>query len=103
MEQKDKANEERRFLYEKIEEKNNEINGLSIQQENLVDQLNDANHEFFNLRTENEILENDLNMEKKTNERMMKSQESMNELDRQIQSRYKSTIGLGYTDEGESS
>ena len=30
MEQKDKANEEKRLLSEKIEEKNNEIHGLSI-------------------------------------------------------------------------
>ena len=31
MEQKDKANEEGGFIFEKIEEKNNEIHGLSIQ------------------------------------------------------------------------
>ena len=42
-------------------------------------------------------------MEKKTNERMMKSQESMNELDRKIQSKHKGTTGSGFTDEGESS
>ena len=34
---------------------------------------------------------------------MMKSQESMNELDRQVQSRHKGTTSLGYIDEGESS
>ena len=42
-------------------------------------------------------------MEKQTNERMMKSQESMNEMDKQIQSRHKGTTGLGYIDKGESS
>ena len=41
LKQKDKANEEKWFLCEKIEEKNNEIHGLLIQQVDLVDQLND--------------------------------------------------------------
>ena len=56
MEQKDKVNKEKRFLFENIEEKNNEIHGLSIQQEDLIDQLNDANQELINLRTKNEML-----------------------------------------------
>ena len=34
---------------------------------------------------------------------MMKSQESMNELGRKIQSRHKGTTCLGFTEEGESS
>jgi len=34
----------------------------------------------MNLRLENEISKNDQNIEKKTNERMMKSQEDMNQL-----------------------
>ena len=51
MEQKDKANEEKRLLPKKIEEKNNEIYGLSIQQVDLIDQLNDENQELINLRT----------------------------------------------------
>ena len=52
MEQKDKANEEKRFL---SKEKNNEIHVQSIQQENSIDELNDVNHELINLREENEI------------------------------------------------
>ena len=56
IEQKDKANEEKRLLSEKIEEKNNEIYGLSIQQEDLIDYLSDANQELINLRTRNERL-----------------------------------------------
>ena len=42
-------------------------------------------------------------MKQKTNERIKKSQESMNELDKQIQSRHKGTTSLGFTNEGESS
>ena len=49
------------------------------------------------------MFHNDLNIDKKTNERMMKSKESINEMYRKIQSRHKGTIGLGYIDEGESS
>ena len=61
------------MLFEKIEEKNNEIHGLLIKKEDLVNQLNDTNHELVNLRIENERLHNNLSMEKKTKERMMKS------------------------------
>ena len=96
MEEKDKAKEV-------IEEKENEIKQLSLQQEYFIDQLNDANQELINLRTENERLQNDLNIEKKTNERMMKSHESMNQLNEKSQYRHKGKVGLGYTDEGESS
>ena len=73
MEQKDKAKEE-------IEEKFNEIHQLSLQQADFIDQINDANQELVNLWIESERLQNDLNIEKQTNERMMKSQESMNKL-----------------------
>ena len=51
----------------------------------------------MNLRLENERLQNDLNTEKKTNERMLKSQESMNELNEQNQYRHKGKAGIGYT------
>ena len=66
MEEKDKAKEE-------IEEKNNEIQQLSLQQEDFINQLTNANEELMNLRSEKERLQNDLNIEKKTYERMMKS------------------------------
>ena len=49
MEEKDKAKEE-------IEEKNNEIQHLSLQQTNFIDQLTNANEELMNLRSKNEIL-----------------------------------------------
>ena len=68
MEQMDKAKEEKRQLTKKIEEKNNEIHQLSLQQEDTIDQLNDANQELINLRIENERLHNDPNIEKQTNE-----------------------------------
>ena len=48
MEEKDKAKEE-------IEEKNNEIQQLSLQQENFIDHLTNANEELMNLRSENDI------------------------------------------------
>lgn len=96
MEQKDKAKEE-------IEENDNEINQLSLQQTYLIDQLNDTNQELINLRTKNERLQNDLSIEKKTNERMMKSHESMNQLNDQTQFRHKGKARLGYIEEGDSS
>ena len=80
MEEKDKAKEE-------IEGKNNEIQHISLQRENLIDQITNTNKKIMNLRSKNEILQNDLNIEKKTNDRMMKSQEDMNQLDEHSQYR----------------
>ena len=57
----------------------------------------------MNLRLEDERLQNDLNIEKKTNERMMKSEESMNQLNEKTQYRHKGKAGLGNTEECESS
>ena len=65
---------------EEIEEKNNKIQHLCVQQKDFIDQLTNANEEIMNLRSENERLQNDLNTEKKTNERMMKQQVDMNQL-----------------------
>ena len=45
---------------------------------------------------------NDLSEEKETNERMMNSQEIMNQLAGLSQKRHKGKIGLGYTEQGES-
>ena len=41
-------------------------------------------------------------MEKQTNERLVKSQKSMNEFDRKIQLRHKGTTSLGFTKEWKS-
>ena len=57
----------------------------------------------MNLRYENEILKNDLDTKKITNERMMKSQANMNQLNDKIHQRHKGTTGLGYIEESESS
>ena len=57
----------------------------------------------MNLRSQNERLQNDLNTKKKTNERMLKYQEDMNQMNEKSQYRYKGKAGLGYTEEGESS
>ena len=96
MEEKEKTKEE-------IEGKNNEIQHLSLQQTDFIDQLTNANEEIMNLRSENERLQNDLNTEKKTNERMMKSQAAMDQLSEKNQYRQKGKAGIGYTEEGESS
>ena len=57
----------------------------------------------MNLRIENKKLQNDLHIEKKINERMMKYQVDMNQLNEKIQYRQKGKVGIGYTEEGESS
>ena len=100
MEQRNKENED-------LEVRNNQ----SLQHEDLVGQLSDANEEIMNLRSENESLrndliterqinaslqsdlryerqinkslENDLNVEKQVNERMIKSQTDMDQLNQQ--------------------
>ena len=56
MEEKDKAKEE-------IEEKNNKIQQLSLQQVYFIDQLTNANEDLMNLRSKNDRLWNDLNIE----------------------------------------
>ena len=50
----------------------------------------------MNLRLENERLQNDLNMENQTNMRMMKYQESVNQLNEKKQYKHKGKVGLGY-------
>ena len=57
----------------------------------------------MNPRSDNERLQNDLNSEKKINERMMKSQVEMNKLNEKNLCRQKGKGGIGYTKEGESS
>ena len=65
MEEKKKTNAE-------LEGKDNEIQHLSLQQTDFINQLTNANEEIMNLRLENERLQNDLNSERQLNERMMK-------------------------------
>ena len=57
----------------------------------------------MNLKSKNERLKNDVHTEKKINERMMKSQSNMNQLNEKIHQRHKGTIGLGYIEETKSS
>ena len=79
--------EEKNKIKEEIEGKSNEIQNLSLQQPDFIDQLTNANEEIMNLRSENKRLQNDLNTKKKTNERMMKSLASMDQLNEQNQYR----------------
>ena len=44
-----------------------------------------------------------LKQKRETNKRMMRSQESMDQLDELFQNRHKGKIGLGYIEQGESS
>ena len=57
----------------------------------------------MNLRLENERLQNDLNTKNQTNERMLKYQDYMNQLNEKSQYKQKGKLGIGYTKEGESS
>ena len=57
----------------------------------------------MSLRSKNERLQNDLNFERKINERMMKSQVDMNQLNEKNHYRQKGKAGIGYKEEGESS
>ena len=83
--------------------RNNEIQNQSLQQEDLIDKLSNANEEIMSLRFENEKMRNDLNSEKQLNERIMKSQVDMNSLNEQNLYRKNGKVGIGYKEEGESS
>ena len=48
--------EEKGKVKEEIEEKNNEIQHISLQQANFIDHLTNANEELMNLRSKNERL-----------------------------------------------
>ena len=94
---------EKNKIKEELEGKKNEIHHLSLQLVDFIDQLTNASEEIMNLRSKNERLQNDLNTEKKTNERMMKSQVEMNQLNESNQYKQKGKEKIGYTKEGESS
>ena len=49
--------------------RNNEIQNQSLQHEDLIDQISNANEEIMTLRVENERIRNDLNFERQINER----------------------------------
>ena len=52
-----------------MEERNNENQNQSLQHEDLIDQISNANEEIMSLRLENERIRNDLNFEREINER----------------------------------
>ena len=51
----------------------------------------------MNLRSKNKRLQNNLNTKKKTNERMIKSQAYIDQLNEKIQYRQKGKVRIGYT------
>ena len=95
--------EEKKKTKEELKGKDNEIQYLSLQQNEFINQLTNANEEIMNLRFENERLQNDLNSKRQTNERMMKSQADMNQLNEQNRYRQKGKAEIGYKEEVESS
>ena len=95
--------EEKNKRKEEIEGKDDKTQQLSLQQVDFINQLTNANEEIMNLRSENERLQNDLNFERQTNERMMKSQVDMNQLNEQSHHRQKGKSRIGYLEESESS
>ena len=72
--------EEKNKTKAEMEGKDNEIQHLSLQQTDFISQLTNANEEIINLRSKNKSLQNVLNFERQLNERIMKSQADMNQL-----------------------
>ncbi|GLJ17629.1 hypothetical protein SUGI_0306990 [Cryptomeria japonica] len=83
-------------MQNEIEGRNNEI----VQHEDLTEQLSNANEEIRILKEQNESLKNEL---EQANERMMKSQTDLDQLNEQNLHKQKGKAGLGYNEEGESS
>ena len=52
-----------------MEARNNEDQNKSLQHEDLIDKISNANEEIMTLRAENERIRNDLNFERQINER----------------------------------
>ncbi|GLJ44489.1 hypothetical protein SUGI_0933660 [Cryptomeria japonica] len=90
--------EQRNKMQNEIEGRNNEI----VQHEDLTEQLSNANEEIRILKERNESLKNELDIQKKANERMMKSQTDLDQLNEQNLHKQKGKAGLGYNEEGES-
>ncbi|GLJ21268.1 hypothetical protein SUGI_0390550 [Cryptomeria japonica] len=90
--------EQRNKMQNEIEGRNNEI----VQHEDLIEQLSNANEEIRILKEENESLKNELDIQKQANERMMKSQTDLDQLNEQNLHKQKGKAGLGYNEEGES-
>ena len=83
--------------------RNNEIQNQSLQQADLIDQLSNENEEIMSLRFKNEKMRNDLNSKKQLNERIMKSQVDMDQLNLQNEQnlyRQKGKARIGYKEEG---
>ena len=53
-----------------METRNNEDQNQSLQHEDVIDQISNANEEIMTLTIENERIRNDLNFERQINERI---------------------------------
>ena len=86
--------EQRNKAKEDLNGRNNEIQNQSLQHEDLIDEISNANEEIMSMRWKNERIINDLyferqinerlrnylNFEKQLNERIMKSQADIDQL-----------------------
>ena len=61
--------EQRNKEKEDLEARNNEDQNQSLQYEDLIDKISNANEEIMTLRVENERIRNDFNFERQINER----------------------------------
>ena len=78
-----------------MEGKYNEIQHISLHKTNFMNQLTNSNEKIMNMRSENEIFQNDLNSKSQLNERMRKSQENMNQLNEKNLYRQKGKARIG--------
>ena len=69
-------------MKKEIDRRKNEIQNQSLQHEDLIDQLSNANEEIMSLMSKNERIRNDLNFERQINERTireLRSEKKINE------------------------
>ena len=67
-----------------MEARKNEDQNQSLQHEDLIDQITEANEEIGILKVENERIRNDLNFERQINERTMKELRSKNKINERL-------------------
>ena len=67
-----------------MEARNNEDQNQSLQHEDLIDQISEANEEIRILKAENERIRNDLNFERQINERTRNELRSKNKINERL-------------------
>ena len=82
--------EQRNKEKEELDGRNNEIQNQSLQQEDLIDKISNANEEIMSLRSESKRIRNDLNSERQINERLRNNLNS----EKQINERLKNDLNI---------